>query len=149
VFKARALTFAGVALTGVTCLALSGCFEERIVTGAVNRPQFNARPGLTLLNPGAKTPIWLCPTVEAWTGIGAKTEWVGMYRTNEDAIYIRGAFAANVLVHEYQHHLEERLKNDPSALRIARKAFRDLCSPDFEIGNADLLSDDPYAKPKE
>jgi hypothetical protein len=72
----------------------------------------------------------------------------GMYVRRSDgseAIYLRGYVdgVARILLHEFVHLVESRLRGDPDAQRIVRHAFRDLCGPHFELGRQDLMSELP------
>lgn len=104
------------------------------------------------VNPGAECVVEDGYTLQELTTCannrGMQGWIVGLYATNEgghEVIRVVGKVndAGWILLHEYEHHVENALRDDPDAVRKARHAFRQLMTKDFEQGTEDLLKEIP------
>ena len=102
------------------------------------------------INPGAKVAIydhvsadWMYERVHGERSDSHAAAGLTV-RGPVEALYFARSFDGPS-VHEYEHLIEGRLmaSGNLAAVRICRHTFRDLCSPTYEIGNADLLTEIP------
>lgn len=110
-------------------LALAGCADRPINPGAVTEVYESANPA------------WMAESV---TGTSAKAHGLTVSQGPVTRIYVADRFDG-VTAHEITHYYEHRLMlaGDYAGAKAVRHAFRDLCSADYEIGNADLLKEIP------
>ncbi len=128
----------------LTALALVGCMSLTIrVPDAIRQIKATDLKIDHRRNPRALTAIYHNFNAADWKLLTGEHNWSAYYAPDEDAIYVRAEIPdeAWTLVHEYEHYLEQRLRHDPTAVRIIRHAFRDLNGGGFEIGRDDLMKE--------
>jgi hypothetical protein len=93
------------------------------------------------LNPGAVVPVYHAADRFTLGEMLHREPLRGAFTHDPEAIYLERTWdpVAGVFVHEVMHLLLERLRPHPEARAIVFRAFRDLCTPDFELGRADLM----------
>lgn len=98
------------------------------------------------INPGAVVPIFdRADPLTLGSALGSAHPYEGLFTDRPEAIHLAHRYepVAGILLHEYQHLLEHRLRQHPDRdpVEVAREAFRDLCGPTFELGASDLMDD--------
>jgi hypothetical protein len=112
-------------LPALLCLSLLGCSSGRGVQ----------------LNPGAVVPVYHAADRFILGEMLNREPLHGAFVHDPEAIYLDRAWdpVAGTVLHEFMHLLMKRLRDHPEARAVAFRAFRDLCTPDFELGRADLM----------
>lgn len=99
------------------------------------------------VNPGAEVPIFEGASVSDTPALAGHLGGIYQRIDGKESIMLTTSLSAapGVLLHEYQHLAEAALNaaGDHEGARILRHTFRRVCSPQWEMGHNDLMTEIP------